>query len=275
MPISIRSSIASLRAQRNLFQQELALHSSLAKLSSGYRITQAGDDPAGSGVATSLDAQLRSYNQAVRNAQDGLSMAQTAEGALNGQSSILTRLRELSVQSSSSGLSDTDRTNLQTEVASLITEIDRLSDATEFNGQYLLNSVGTALTFQGGIRGVAANDRIVFSTENSDAGTLGVSGLSISSLTSAQAAITTIDTALERVSATRARFGAAGNRMNTAISNLQISAENTASALSRVKDVDVATETSQLTRTQILMQVGASILAQANQIPSIALKLLG
>jgi flagellin len=274
MALSIRSNVAAINVNRHLYQAQVQVESSLAKLSSGYRITVAGDDAAGLGKSLNLEAQLRSYNQAVRNAQDAESMVQTAEGALNGTSNILVRLRELAVQAASSGVSDTERQYINTEVNALVTEIDRISDSTEFNGVALLNVAGTALTFQVGVRNVPANDRIVISTTNADAGTLGVSGLNMSTQTLGQTAIATVDAAIELVATRRATFGAAGNRLSTAISVIQSTAESTAAGLAAVRDVDVAAETPNLVRNQVLLQVGASILAQANTLPQVALRLL-
>jgi flagellin len=274
MALSVRTNIASLNSQRNLFQTQMQVDSSLSKLSSGYRITKAGDDAAGLGISVNLEAQIRSYNQASRNAQDAISVVQTAEGALNGVSNILARLRELAMQSASDGIGNTERTYIQKETDALITEILRVANATEFNGQALLNSTATTLTFQVGIRNVSANDRVQVSTVSVTASALGVSSLSLSSAGSAQTALGTIDSAIERVSTARAGFGAAGNRLNSAISSIQTASENLSAANSRIRDVDVSEESPQLTRNQILMQVGVSVMAQANQQPQIALKLL-
>jgi flagellin len=273
--MSIRTNISSLNSQRNLFQTQMQVDSSLSKLSSGYRITKAGDDAAGLGISVNLEAQIRSYNQAARNAQDAISVVQTGEGALNGVSNILARLRELAMQSASDGIGNTERIYIQKETNALITEINRVAAATEFNGQALLNSTSTTLTFQIGIRNVGANDRIAVSTVSIMAGTLGLSNLSLSSAGTSQTALGTIDAAIELVSTARAGFGAAGNRLNTAISSIQTASENLAAANSRIRDVDVSEESPQLTRSQILMQVGVSVMAQANQLPQIALKLLG
>jgi flagellin len=273
--MSIRTNVASLNAQRNLFSTQSALDSSLSKLSSGYRITKAGDDAAGLGISVNLEAQIKSYAQAARNAQDGVSVVQTAEGALNETTNILTRIRELAMESASDGIGNAERGYIQKETTALTTELDRIANATEFNGTKLLNATGTALTFQVGIRNVAANDRISVSTVNVTAATLSVSGLSLSSAASARAALDTIDAALKTVSAARATFGAAGNRMTNVINQIQSAGENLSAADSRIRDVDVAEESSKLTRSQILMQAGVSVLAQANQEPQVALKLLG
>ena len=275
MGMSIRTNVSSLNAQRNLSQTEDMLNSSLSKLSSGFRITKAGDDAAGLGISSNLGAQIRSYNQASRNAGDGMSLIQTAEGALNETTNILTRLRELAMQSSSDGVSNTERSYIQNETEALTTELNRIANSAEYNGTSLLNnSVGT-LTFQVGIRNVAANDRITVSSVDARNSALGTSGLSLSTSALAQAALSTIDTAIERVSAGRARLGAAGNRLTTVSNTIRTASENISAANSRIKDVDVAEETSALSRAQILSQAGISVLSQANQMPQMALKLLG
>ncbi len=274
MSMSIKTNVASVNAQRNLFQTGNQLDSSLSKLSSGYRITKAGDDAAGLGISSNLEAQIRSYNQASRNAQDGMSLIQTAEGALNETTNILARLRELAMQSASDGVGNTERGYIQTETAALTTEIDRIANATEYNGTSLL-SAATTLTFQVGIRNVTANDRINVVTVAATASALGVNALSLSTSSSAQTALSTIDAAIQTVSAARSTFGAAGNRLTSVVSTIQTASENLSAANARIRDVDVAEETSKLARSQVLMQAGVSVLAQANQSPQLALKLLG
>jgi flagellin len=276
MGMSIRTNVSSLNAQKNLMSTESQLDSSLSKLSSGYRITKAGDDAAGLGISSNLSAQIRSYNQAARNAADGQSVIQTAEGALNETVNILSRLRELAMQSASSGVGDTERAYIQAEVTQLVSEIDRVANSTEYNGQMLLNGTGTTLTFQVGIRNnSAANDRISVTTVNATAGSLSVNTLSLSTAASAQNALSTIDSAINTLSSSRATLGAAGNRFNTVGQTIRTAAENLSAGNSRIRDVDVAEETAAMSRAQILMQAGVSVLAQANQMPQIALKLLG
>ncbi len=275
MSMSIRTNVASLNAQRSLYTSGSALDGSMAKLSSGYRITKAGDDAAGLGISSNLGAQIRSYNQASRNAQDGMSLIQTAEGALNETTNILSRLRELAMQSASDGVGNTERGYIQSETSALLTEVDRIANATEYNGTSLLNSAATSLTFQVGIRNVAANDRIAVSTVDATASTLGIAALNLSTLAGAQGALSTIDTAIQRVSSARSTFGSAGNRLDSVVSTIQTASENISAANSRIRDVDVAEETSKMARSQVLMQAGVSVLAQANQAPQLALKLLG
>jgi flagellin len=272
--MSIRTNVSSLDAQKNLMGTENALNSSLAKLSSGFRITKAADDAAGLAISVNLGAQIKSYNQAVKNGNDALNVVQTADSSLNETQNILTRLRELASQSASSGVSNTERGYIQNEVSGLISEVDRIANATEYNGVALLNSAA-ALTFQVGIRNVANNDQIVVTTASATSASLGVSALSLSTLTGAQAALSTIDSALQSVSSTRATLGAQANRFNTVISVATQSSVSLSAAQSRIRDVDVAEETSNMSRTQILMQAGVSVLAQANQMPQVALKLLG
>jgi flagellin len=273
MALSIRTNVASLNAQRNLGQTQSALDSSMSRLSSGYRITKAGDDAAGLGISTKLEAQIRSYNQAVRNANDGVSVIQTTEAALGETSNILTRLRELAMQSASDGIGNVERGYIQTEANGLVAEIDRIASVTKFNGTALLSGTAQTLDFQVGVDGTT-NDVISFSTLNATASSLAVSGLTINTKALAQAALSTLDAALVTVSTSRATLGAAGNRFESAISNIQSFSEALSAANSRIRDVDVAEETSRLARSQILQQAGVSVLAQANQAPQLALKLL-
>jgi len=274
MAFSIQTNVSSLEAQRQLYNTTQNLESSLAKLSSGYRITKAGDDAAGLAISSNLQAQIRSYNQAGRNAGDGVSLIQTAEGSLNESTNILTRLRELSSQSASAGVGNTERSYIQNETNQLISEVDRIANSTEFNGQALLNSA-TTLTFQVGIRNVAANDRIAVSTVDARSSALGVNALDLSTQSAAQAALGTIDTAINSINSARATLGAAGNRFTSAIASIQIQSTNISAANSRIRDVDVAEESSKLSRSQILLQAGVATLSQANQVPQIALRLLG
>jgi flagellin len=273
--MSIRTNVSSLNAQRNLMNTEGMLSDSLAKLSSGYRITKAGDDAAGLGISSNLGAQIRSYNQAARNAADGMSLIQTAEGGLNETTNILTRLRELSMQSASDGVSNTERLYVQQEVNNLVTELDRIANSSEYNGVALLNGATPTLTFQVGIRNIGNNDRISISSVAANNSALGTSALSISTAAQAQSALATIDAAIQTVSAGRAKLGAAGNRLTTVANTIRTSSENITAANSRSRDVDVAEETSALSRAQILVQAGVSVLSQANQMPQMALKLLG
>ena len=276
MSMSIRTNIASLNAQRNLYSTQTALDSSLSKLSSGFRITKAGDDAAGLGISTKLEAQIRSYGQAVRNANDGLSVIQSTESALNEGANILTRLRELAMQSSSDGVGNSERQYIQMEGGALVNELQRISQVADYNGTKLLDGVTATLNFQVGIYSTS-NDSIAFTTLNATTGTTGLNVASISMTTSASAlaALASLDSALATVSSARATLGANGNRLQSAINNIQSFSESLSAANSRIKDVDVAEETSKMSRSQILLQAGVSVLAQANQMPQMALKLLG
>jgi flagellin len=275
MSISIQTNVSSLNAQRNLQSTQQTLESSLSKLSSGYRITKAGDDAAGLGISENLRAQIRSINQAQRNAFDGVSVVQTAEGALNETSNILIRMRELAMQSSSDGVSDTERGYLQTEFDTLRSEIARIAASTEFNNQKLINGslATTALDFQVGIRNTT-NDRLSVTVGAATATALGIQLETLANKTAAQASLAKIDLAISTVSDVRSRLGAYGNRLNSTIANLAIVSENLSAANSRIRDVDVASETSNMTRAQILLQAGTAVLAQANSVPQVALTLL-
>ena len=277
MSMSIRTNVSSLNAQRNLTMNQSALDSSLSKLSSGYRITKAGDDAAGLGISTKLESQIRSYAQASRNANDGISVIQSTESALNETANILTRLRELAMQSASDGVGTSERQYINTESGQLLSELDRIAAVANYNGTQLLDGTQTtALDFQVGIANTA-NDRISFSAVNATTGASGlaVTGMDLSSKAGANTALDTIDAALATVSKSRATLGAAGNRLQSAINNIQAFSESLSAANSRIKDVDVASETSNMSRLQILSQAGVSVLAQANQMPQLALKLLG
>ena len=281
MGLRINTNIASLNAQKNLSRSQGALERSLDRLSSGLRITRAGDDAAGLAISENLRAQIRGLQQAQRNANDGISVIQTAEGALNEIGNILIRMRELSVQSASTGsISNTERSFLQNEFSALQGEITRIASSTQFNGQTLLDGTlsgsSNSLQFQVGIFNDSAVDRISLSIGDATASGLSIqsSDAAISTSASAQNALTTIDSALSSVSTLRGDLGAAQNRLQSTINNLQTSAENLSAANSRIRDVDVASETAALTRNQVLQQAGIAVLAQANVSSQAALALL-
>lgn len=274
MGFSIRTNTSSIFAQANLYNSQLQLDSSLSKLSSGLRISKAGDDAAGLGISVGLESQIRSYNQAFRNANDGISVIQTAEGALNETTNLFTRLRELAVQSASDGVGSTERGYINNEATQLTAEIDRIANSTEFNGTKLLAAAGVTLDFQVGIRNVAANDRISVSSLDATSATLLGAAIDLSTKTGAQTAIGNIDTALGAVFSVRAIFGSVGNRFNSVVATVQTASSNLSAANSRIRDVNVAEETSNLSRLQVLVQAGVSVLAQANQSTQAALKLL-
>jgi flagellin len=279
MAISVLTNTASLNAQRNLAATDHALSTSIGRLSSGMRINKAGDDAAGLGISENLKANIRSLAQAQRNANDGISMSQVAEGSMNEIQGIVGRMRELAIQSANSTLGSTERGYIQTEFTQLSAEINRIGATTEFNGQKLLDgSASTGLTFQVGIYNTA-NDRLAMSITKLTTSTLGstslhVASASLSTAANAQAAIGAFDKAIQQLSSARAKVGASQNRMQVTISNLASSYENLSAANSRIRDVDVASETASLTKAQILSQAGLAVLAQANQLPQSALSLL-
>ncbi|MFN3242037.1 MAG: flagellin [Planctomycetota bacterium] len=274
MGLRVNSNIASLNAQRSLSTTTERLQANYRRLSTGLRISTASDDAAGLAISERFRAQIRSTNQAIRNAQDGISLTQTGEGALNEVSSILIRMRELSIQASNGTVSDADKATLNQEFADLINEIDRIAQSTTFNGVRLLDGTGSTLTFQVGTGTTSGIDTIQLSTSDTLASTLGLSTLDIGSGGAPTLAVSLLDDAINAVSRVRGQFGAAQNRLSTTIANLQIQSENLSAAESRIRDVDVAVETSALTRNSILQQAAISILAQANTQPQAALTLL-
>jgi flagellin len=279
MTISVLTNVASLNAQRNLSHTQAMLATSVGRLSSGMRINNASDDAAGLGISENLRSDIRSLAQAQRNANDGISMSQVAEGSLNDMQGIVSRMRELSVQSANATLGSNERGYVQTEFTKLQAEIDRISAVTDFNGQKLLDgSASAGLTFQVGIQNTT-NDRLSLSITKLTTSTLGSTSLhlastSLSTATNAQLALGTFDKAIQQLSQARARIGASQNRMTITVSNLAVTQENLSAANSRIRDVDVAEESASLTKSQILSQAGLAVLAQANQLPQAALSLL-
>jgi len=273
--LTINSNIASLSAQANLNHTQMNLATSFNRLSSGYRINSAKDDAAGLAISSSMEMQIRSYTVAQRNANDASSMAQTAEGALGSITDILGRMRELATQGANGSLQTSDRAFLQTEFSSLQSEVKRIMTATKFNGQQLINnSVSSTIDFQVGINNTT-NDRLQITFGGVHLTALVSATTTLSGLSSAsQASLDTIDGALSKVSTARARFGAVQNRLQITSANIDSARVNLSAADSRIRDVDVADETSQLSRLQVLSQAGSAILAQANQAPQLALGLL-
>jgi len=278
MPIIVNSNIASLNAQRNLGMSNTSLANSLQKLSSGLRVNSAKDDAAGLAVAEGLTSQIRGNNQGVRNAYDGISVAQTAESALGQVGNNLQRIREVAVQAANGGISDDNRSQLQKEVDQLTQEISRIVQTTNFNGTKLLTG-GSGLTFQVGASGSADNQVTTSGIEMS--GIAGYSGaltatgtVNVTTSAAASAAIGSMDASISTVTNTRATFGAVQNRFEAVIANMQAFTENLSASRSRIVDADFASETAQMTRNQILQQAGTSILGQANQVPQAALSLL-
>jgi flagellin len=259
-----------------LGKTNLRLKNNLAKLSSGERITKAADDAAGLAISENLKAQIRSIRQAKRNADDGISMVQTAEGGLSEISNIIIRLRELAVQSASDTVGNTERSFSDIEFQQLKEEIQRISTASEFNGRKLLDGTSGLVEIQVGSKNNPLEDRIRYDGASVVATleSLGLGGEAVSSKESAQLALQRLDDALVSVNGVRANLGALQNRLGSVIETLGITEENFSEANSRIRDVDVAAETADLTKNQILTQSGVSVLAQANQAPTYALKLL-
>jgi flagellin len=272
MGLVIQTNVASLSAQKNLSGNQKSLLSSFNRLSSGLRVNTAADDAAGLAISESMKSQIRSYTVAERNASDGISMAQTAEGALGEVHGVLGRLRELAMQSANGSLADADRAYLNTEFGQLTSEITRIQDSAKFNGVTLVGMTGSSLTFQVGLAS-ASSDQISLSFGSLDLSAVITAG--VANATSALASLTQIDAAISAVSTKRAQFGAAMNKMEVATSNIQTMRLNLSAANSRIIDVDVAHETSNMSRNQVLTQAGVSILAQANQLPQMAFGLLG
>ena len=277
MGLRINTNVTSLAAQRTLGNNNADKAQTLGKLSSGTRIVRSADDAAGLAISEKLKAQVRSTNQAERNANDGISMIQTAEGGLNEISNILIRLRELSIQSASDTVGDTERKFTDLEYQNLKQEVERISQVTEFNGKKLLNGAGENYDFQIGINNDEFQDRISFDTQllNSSIDNLGVAGLSVSSKESAQEGLASIDAAIQTVSGQRAELGAKQNRLTSTIQNLQVSSENLSAANSRIRDTDYAAETAKKTKLDILTNAGTSVLAQSNSQGQAALNLIG
>jgi flagellin len=276
MALFINTNIASEQAQKNLGANQSKLAVSFSRLSSGLRINSAKDDAAGLAISESLKSQIRSFNVAERNASDGISMSQTAEGALGEVHDILGRMRELAVQASNGSLTSTDRGFLQTEFSSLQSEVSRIQGSAKFNGRALVASAAATITLQVGLNNTAS-DQIAVKLGGVSLSPITASSakLSGSSASSALSALSTIDNAISSVSTSRATFGAAMNRLETAQSSIQTMRLNLSAANSRIRDVDVAQETSALSRNQVLTQAGVSVLAQANQLPQLAFGLLG
>ncbi len=275
MPLVINTNIASLEAQKNLANSQGVLQKSFQRLSSGYRINSASDDAAGLGVSESLKARIRSFSVAERNTTNALNMSRTAESGLGEVSGIVIRMRELAVQSANGDLSSTDRGYIDTEFGLMKEEIDRLANSTKFNSIDLLGGTATTIAFQVGIS-TTSSDTISVSFGAISASNLGLSGITVagSTATNSTAAITALDSALTQVSTNRARFGAAANRLSIAVTSSQTIRTNLEAANSSIRDVDVAEETSLLSRSQVLLQAGTSVLSQANQAPQLALSLL-
>jgi flagellin len=276
MAISVVTNVALLRAQRNLAKTTHAMGEHINRLSSGLRINRTGDDAARSAISSQMTAYQLGLKQAERNSNDGISMIQTTEGALNEMGDIVTRMRELAVQAANEGTMDTtERGYLDQEFQLLESELNRIVSVTEYNGHKLIDgNMSAGVSYQVGMRNTSG-DRIGITVNNSDSTSLGLNDEVLTTSSTAQAAITNLDTALATINTTRGTLGATQNRLEMTISNLGIMAENNAAGNSRLKDVDVAEETAAFTRSQILSSAGTSVLAQANSLPQAALSLIG
>nr|BFD58253.1 flagellin [Bdellovibrio sp. CKG001]BFD61683.1 flagellin [Bdellovibrio sp. HM001]BFD65485.1 flagellin [Bdellovibrio sp. HAGR004] len=277
MGLRIGTNVAALNAQKNLYMTNINANRSMARLASGMRINQAADDAAGLAISENLKGQIRGLRQANRNANDGISLVQVAEGSLNEVSNMLIRLRELGVQASSDTIGETERKFLDVEYQQLKSEIQRITESTVFNGYELLNGTGGMIDIQVGVNNDPFRDRISFNAgaANATIDALGLTAESVATKEGAQLSLDTIDQALTSVNAIRANFGALQNRLQSTSNNLLIADENLSAANSRIRDTDVAAETSEMTRNNILLQAGVSVLGQANQSQQLALKLLG
>ncbi len=276
MGLRIATNTTALNAQRRMGMTRSHLDKTLEKLASGSRINQAGDDAAGLAISENLRAQIRGFRQAKRNALDGISLIQVSEGGLNEISNMLIRLRELAIQAASDTIGDTERQFTDREFQSLKQEIDRIANVTAFNGTPLLNGRAGIFEIQVGTGNNPILDRIIYNGERSDVSleALKLAGESVATKQGSQLSLDVIDDALNRVNSIRSDLGAMQNRLQATINNLSIADENLSSANSRVRDADVAQEVSELTKQNILMQAGVSVLTQANQTNALALKLL-
>ncbi len=276
MGLRINTNVSSLAAQRSLGVNKFNTDNNLRKLASGERITRASDDAAGLAISEKLKGHIRGMRQAKRNADDGISLIQTAEGGLSEISSIIVRLRELAVQAASDTVGDTERGFSDIEFQQLKDEINRISKGLEFNGRKLLDGTGGVVDVQVGIHNDPFQDRITYDSTTTDSTleSLALMGETISHKEGAQLSLAKLDQALTRVSGVRANLGALQNRLQSTVNNLAIADENLSAANSRIRDVDVAAETAELAKNNILNQASVSVLAQANNAPQFALKLL-
>ena len=277
MGLRINTNVQSLAAQRSLGNVKKSQGDNLEKMASGSRINKASDDAAGLAISEKLKANIRGSQQAKRNAGDGISMVQTAEGGLNEVSNILVRLRELSVQAASDTIGDQEREFSDLEFQNLVQEVDRISGSTKFNGRDLLTGEGETADFQVGIMNDDFNDRISYNPQDTaaSADAIGIAGLSVGSKEGAQENLENIDSALNKINGNRASLGALQNRLQSTISNLDVKTENLSAANSRIRDTDIAATSSELTKANILTSASTSVLAQANSSQNAALKLVG
>jgi len=282
MALTVNTNVTSLNVQKNLNRASDALSTSMTRLSSGLKINSAKDDAAGLQIATRMTSQIRGQTMAIKNANDGISIAQTAEGAMQESTNILQRMRELAVQSRNDSNGTDDRAALNKEFATMSDELTRIAKSTNLNGKNLIDGTAGTMTFQVGSNTGSTNQITITLDSGFDAATLSVDSATIAitgndsatSEASSKAAIDAIDLALKTINTSRADLGAAQNRLTSTISNLQNINENASAALGRVQDTDFASETAQMTKQQTLQQASTAVLAQANQLPSAVLKLL-
>lgn len=277
MSMRVTTNVASVNAMRNLYNNNRGIDSSFEKLASGSRINKAADDAAGLAISENLKAQIRSATQATRNANDGVSLVQTAEGGLNEMGNIIVRLRELAIQASSDTVGDTERTFIDTEVQQLKSEMQRISDSTKWGKTKLLDGSTPTFDFQVGLNNSAESDRLSFDSSGNVAtiDALGLEGIDFKSKSGAADALTSLDDAQTEVNRIRSNLGALQNRLVSTINNLGVQHENLSAANSRIRDADVAETSAELTKNQILMQANTATLMNANQKNTLALKLLG
>ncbi|MEY4617070.1 MAG: hypothetical protein RJB66_2030 [Pseudomonadota bacterium] len=277
MGMRVSTNVASINAQRSMAGAQRDIQKSFAQLSSGSRITKAADDAAGLSISESLKSSGRSYQQAIRNSNDGISMIQVAEGGLNEISNIMVRLRELGIQASSDTVGERERGFINGEVQQLVSEADRISKTTQYSGTNLLDGTGKTLDFQVGIFNDDKLDRISYDASNTDAtvASLGIDDIDFSSKQGAQKALQVIDEAQLRANSYRSNLGALQNRLTSTVDNLNVSFENITAANSRIRDTDLAQASADLTKNNILLNASVGTLAQANSAPQLALKLIG
>jgi flagellin len=273
MSLVVNTNIASLAAQNNLANSTNALQGSVERLSSGLRITRAADDAAGLAVSETLRAHIASINQASRNSNDGISLTQIADGSAQTIGNLLSRLRELASQSANGTVGTTERSYVDQEFVQLRSEIDRISSVTEFNGTSLLSGSALSFSLQVGFKS-GANNTLNVNLSALDLTSIGLASVNVSTAANAQSALGNIDSAISAVATARANYGSYQNRLEATIASLQVTSQNFSAAESRIRDADVAYETSQFTKNQILVQSGIAILAQANALPQQALQLL-
>ena len=277
MGMRITTNLAAIAAQKNMMGSQLAIQKSMQQLASGSRITRSADDAAGLAISENLKSQIRSFSQANRNANDGISLIQTAEGGMSEISNILTRMRELGIQASSDTVSDKERVMIDKEVQQLKAESQRIAVTTKFGNQPLIDGSGSTFDFQVGVNNDDFADRISFDSTsiNVQASELGIDDFDFTSKAGAQSALSTLDEAQSNVNGHRATLGALQNRLQSTIDNTNTMYENLSAANSRIRDTDVAQASSEMTRNNVLIQAATATLAQANQVPALALKLIG